>query len=176
MTKECRVELAIFLAFLIIGGFFLWKVAHNTNNSADNRREQEIEKEIEILERNSASMNPQEFFKFFEASRKNKKNLHAYDGDFTFSGIYVLHNLTRDKHYVGQSINVMKRVNTHFTGRHGGNKSVYADFKHGDKWNIRLIDMKFTNYSNLNDLEKYAIQLYKGYDKGYNKTRGNKSD
>lgn len=89
-----------------------------------------------------------------------------------FEGIYILFNKKKKIYYVGQSVNVLKRVNNHFTGK--GNGDVYADFKYGAKFNITTIPIKGSGFSNLDDLEKDAIKVFKAFDKGYNKTRGNK--
>lgn len=97
--------------------------------------------------------------------------LHKYIR-YDFEGVYVLHNLTKDMYYVGQSINVVERAKHHLTGK--GNGDVYADFKYGDSFEVVLIDINNTNYSNLNDLERYTIAAFRAYDKGYNKTRGNR--
>ena len=65
----------------------------------------------------------------------------------------------------------MDRVNTHFTGR--GNGDVYADYKYGDVFTIKMIALDRSGFSTLNELERYTISYYDAYHKGYNKTRGN---
>lgn len=98
-------------------------------------------------------------------------NLRKHTNDF--AGVYVLYNLSKDKYYVGQSKNVMSRVNNHFTGK--GNGDVYADYKYGDEFKINFIDLRNSSYSNLDTLEAFVIKKYNAYDDGYNKTRGNSS-
>ena len=93
--------------------------------------------------------------------------------DEDFTGIYVLYNASKDKYYVGQSVHVLKRVRQHFTGH--GNGDVYADWKYGDSFTIRVCKLVDSGYANLNDLERDAIQAYDAYDKGYNRTGGNAS-
>lgn len=92
-------------------------------------------------------------------------------GDFT--GIYVLHNLTQDEYYVGQSVHVLQRVRQHFTGH--GNGDVYADWKMGDRFTIQTVSLVGSGYNNLNDLEREAIDVYHAYDNGYNRTSGNRT-
>ena len=66
----------------------------------------------------------------------------------------------------------MNRVNAHFTGH--GNGDVYADWKYGDEFTIRIIRLEDSGYSSLNALERDTIASYSAYYKGYNKTRGNR--
>lgn len=56
-----------------------------------------------------------------------------------FTGIYILHNVTRDMYYVGQSIRVLHRIRQHLTGH--GNGDAYADYKHGDEFAIRALSL-----------------------------------
>lgn len=88
-----------------------------------------------------------------------------------FTGIYVLHNVTKDLYYVGQGVRVYERLTQHFMGR--GNADVYADWKYGDRFEIEVIPLEGSGYQSLNDLERDAIKSYDAYEKGYNRTRGN---
>lgn len=90
----------------------------------------------------------------------------------TFPGVYLIYNHTKKMYYVEQSRSVYSRVNSHFTGH--GNRDVYADYKYGDDFSIRLIALKGSGFKTLNELERNTIAVYKAYDKGYNKTRENK--
>lgn len=91
----------------------------------------------------------------------------------TFKGVYVLYNQSKSMFYVGQAKNVLSRVNAHFSGR--GNGDVYADYKYGDLFIIRLMPLEGSGYENLNDLEREMISYFHAYGKGYNKTKGNSS-
>ena len=88
-----------------------------------------------------------------------------------FTGVYVLHNLTKDMYYVGQSIKVIDRVGQHLTGH--GNGDVYADFKYGDEFEVSTLSLVGSGYASLNDLERETIAAYDAYDHGYNRTAGN---
>lgn len=68
--------------------------------------------------------------------------------------------------YVGQSVDVYKRVHNHFTGK--GNGDVYADIKNGKYAYVKIIQCE--KYE-LNDLEKELIAYYNATD-SYNKTAG----
>lgn len=90
-----------------------------------------------------------------------------------FTGIYIIHNLTKDMYYVGQSKNVLKRISCHFGG--SGNGDVYADLKHGDAFTVKTVPLTNSGYDNLDDLERDAIQAHDACRRGYNKNRGNRS-
>ena len=99
------------------------------------------------------------------------RNALTRSGDFT--GIYVIHNKTKDMYYVGQSTRVVGRVTQHLTGH--GNGDVYADYKNGDEFEINLVSLRESGYDSLDALERDAIRAYNAYVKGYNRTRGNKN-
>lgn len=74
--------------------------------------------------------------------------------------------------YVGQAVKVFQRVNQHFQGR--GNGDVYADYKYGDDFVIKMIALRDSGFASLDELERQTIQAYNAYYRGYNKTRGNR--
>lgn len=88
------------------------------------------------------------------------------------TGVYILHNETQDRYYVGQSVKVFNRLTQHFDGKNG-NTNVFMDYLRGDHWNIQIIRLRDTTYDNLDDLERNAIALYDAFESGYNATRGN---
>ena len=104
-------------------------------------------------------MTPQEFF-----ALRNESN-----GDAV--GVYIIHNVTQDKYYVGQAKRVMFRVNQHLTGH--GNGDVYADMKMGNEFRIQIVRLVDSGYSDLDKLERDLIAQYHAYDTGYNRTKGN---
>lgn len=106
--------------------------------------------------------------KFFQIYDKLKKDEEIKVSSLKSSGIYIIHNTSKNTYYVGQSVNIVKRVNNHFTGK--GNGDVYADFKYGHKFKIKLIRCK---EKKLDEIEKYYITKYKSFDNGYNKNVGN---
>lgn len=129
---------------------------------------QQVRQQIMRLSEGHIALTPEKFFairnRTFESNKK-------YANLFNFSGIYILHNRTKNQYYVGQATKVISRVNNHFTGR--GNGDVYADYKYGDKWTIRAISLEKSGCKTLNELEKRAIFAYDAYQNGYNKTIGN---
>jgi len=68
--------------------------------------------------------------------------------------------------YVGQSVNVCKRVHTHFNGK--GNGDVYADIKYGKKVYVRIVPC---GKERLNIVEKELIRAFNATN-SYNNTQG----
>lgn len=123
-------------------------------------------KEIDIILQNVRSFYVNEFFEFRKGLLKNfDKRL------IDFNGAYILYNKKKDKYYVGQSIDVIERINKHFTGI--GNGDIYSDYKNGDTFIIKYVLLSATSYNDLNRLEKDLITAYNAKKLGYNKTKGN---
>lgn len=131
-------------------------------------RKKKIKEKIDELANNTSEVTPEEFFNIRNA-RIGKKHISSNMG---FSGVYILYNCTKNMYYVGQGKNVLNRVNSHFTGH--GNGDVYADYKYGDKFKIKMIKLDGSGFSTLNELERCTIMTYNAYSKGYNRTRGNR--
>lgn len=148
--------------FLIIGFVLIlsFKLVTIFINNKDNTK-------IKKLSKQATEIDAKDFIKM--RNDKTKKKQFIYND---FQGVYILLNKNKKIYYVGQSINILKRVNNHFSGK--GNGDVYADFKYGDTFTITTIPLENSGFKNLNDLEKQAITVFKAYKKGYNKTRGNK--
>lgn len=72
------------------------------------------------------------------------------------TGIFIVHNTTKDLYYVGHSAKAIDRAAIQFLGR--GNCDVYADYKYGDSFSVRLIPLLGSGYENLNELKRAAIQ------------------
>ncbi|MDR2519529.1 MAG: GIY-YIG nuclease family protein [Eubacteriaceae bacterium] len=113
---------------------------------------------------------PEEFFRMREAGagRENAKEGKAFEQ----KGVYVLTNTNSQKKYVGQGIRVGDRIARHFTGK--GNEGVYRDYRKGDRFLIRTAALSDTGFRSLNEMERCAIASFKAFQKGYNKTRGNR--
>lgn len=119
------------------------------------------DKYIQAQRNSDGFMSPQVFF--IERSRQTSDPV----------GVYVLYNRTKNLTYVGQAKRLYFRVNQHLTGH--GNGDVYADYKTGDEFSVKLIKLSSSGYDDLNKLEKDTIKNYGAYERGYNKTRGNRS-
>jgi len=92
-------------------------------------------------------------------------------------GCYVIHNTERDKYYVGQSKDVMKRLRTHFRGTVPNNMIFAEDYfssqlkNKDDLFTVKVIRLQTKD--ELDATEKELIEYYDAYFHGYNGTSGN---
>lgn len=131
-----------------------------------------ISKQIDDLANNVSEMTPEEFMKMRNASFGGRGR-PSYALTRNFAGVYILYNESKNMYYVGQGKQVLNRVNAHFTGK--GNGDVYADYKYGDRFSIKMIALENSGFNSLNELERNTIARYKAFSNGYNKTRGNRN-
>ena len=122
---------------------------------------------IKRLAKQELEVTPEEFFEI----RNDKEGNTYVSHNFDFEGVYIIHNKTKRKYYVGQGSNVMDRISQHFMGH--GNGDVYADYIYGDRFGIQALALENSGFKTLDELERYTIKTYKAYEKGYNRTRGN---
>lgn len=92
-------------------------------------------------------------------------------------GVYVIHNKEKDKYYVGQSKDVMKRIRQHFNGTIPKN-SIFAEDYYTSQMKNRdnIFELKITRCETkdeLDSLEKKLIYEYDSWNNGYNRTSGN---
>lgn len=127
-----------------------------------------VKKKIRGMTENAVEMTPDAFLRM-KSYRIGKRQIAT---DYDFPGVYVLLNKTKNMYYVGQGQKVMSRVKQHFSGH--GNGDVYADWKYGDEFTIRLIKLEGSGFGTLNTLERNTIATYNAFSRGYNKTRGNR--
>lgn len=151
----------IFLILLVQLLFFMLKV----------RKKKKIRSQIRDLANNATEITPEEFFKIRNKSFGGRGN-PLYSNNYNFTGVYILHNKTKDLYYVGQGKKVFNRINSHLTG--SGNGDVYADYKYKDSFTIRTIALEGSGFKSLDELERHAIETYDAYKKGYNRNRGNR--
>lgn len=134
-------------------------------------KKSKIKKQIRGLADNTLEMTPDEFFNMRKTSFGGRGR-PSFALTQNFAGVYILHNKTKNMYYVGQGKEVLNRVNAHFTGK--GNGDVYADYKYGDVFTIKMIALKQSGFSTLNELERNTIMTYDAFAAGYNKTKGNR--
>ena len=106
-----------------------------------------------------------------EFRRKTKKGYRQYD----FEGVYIIHDLDYGVYYVGQSINVIKRLRGHFNGQasKGGADDLNEALISGHNMEVALLRLQNSSFRDLNDMEAYFIDYFDSYYNGYNRTRGN---
>lgn len=56
-------------------------------------------------------------------------------------------------------------MNQHLNGY--GNGDVYADFKSGDDFGVKLLSLTNSNFYSLDDLERNMIEYHNAYQRGY---------
>jgi len=160
--------LGLFLPFFKHFTSYRWKQhrAKEKRIAAQRQRAVYARQRITELADTTGEVTPQEFFEI-------RRNSYAYNSqrDNT-AGVYILFNKSKNLHYVGQGQRVFSRVNDHFTGK--GNGDVYADYKYGDVFSIKMIKLQGSGYMSLDELERDTITKYNAYSNGYNKTRGNR--
>lgn len=167
MPEETYIALLI-IALIAVAVYAIYRI-RTRKRRKERARQQKINRKVKSLSRTKVELTPQEFMKLraqtFGASRRRHDKLN-------FEGVYILFNSTKNMYYVGQGKKVLDRVNMHFTGK--GNGDVYADYKYGDEFTVKIIGLKHSGYRSLNALERDTIATFGAYAKGYNKTKGNK--
>lgn len=92
-------------------------------------------------------------------------------------GCYVIHNKEKDKYYVGQSKDILRRLKQHFRGTMPNN-IIFAEDYYSSKQENKddLFEIKIIECSTKDELdrkEKNLIEFYDSWNKGYNGTSGN---
>ena len=136
-----------------------------------NRYIKEINQKITKLSNNEIELSVSDFLRMRNQTFGGQGS-PQYVKNKQFPGVYILYNKTKNMYYVGQAQYIFDRVNAHFTGK--GNGDVYADYKYGDEFTVKMISLEKSGYKSLNELERHTIMVYDAFSKGYNKTRGNK--
>lgn len=95
----------------------------------------------------------------------------------TITGIYKITNQENNKCYIGQSVDVAKRWKDHAKCGLGidapaGNK-LYKEMQEIGIWNFSWELLEACPREQLNEKEKYYIELYGSKDFGYNTVKGN---
>lgn len=92
-------------------------------------------------------------------------------------GCYVVHNKEKNKYYVGQSKDVMRRIKQHFKGTVPQNPIFAEDYytsNYADKQNLFEIKIiRCETKDELDKTEKNLIYQYDSWSNGYNGTSGN---
>ena len=94
------------------------------------------------------------------------------------TGIYKITNIKTKECYIGQAMHIKDRFVEHAKCGLGidtpaGNK-LYKAIQEFGLWNFSFEVLEECPREQLNEKEKYYIDLYSSYDYGYNSTRGNK--
>lgn len=142
------IILIIIGAIIYISFFIVFPIYIN------NKKWEEIKEKIENLINNQKEMTTHEFLNTFNIGKKNSRRINQLS--IKKIGVYILHNKTKNKYYIGKSFNAIKRVKSHLTGY--GNGKIYRDFANGNIFTIKIIK---STENNINELEKNTIIIYK---------------
>lgn len=91
-------------------------------------------------------------------------------------GCYIIRNKEKDKYYVGQSKDVIKRLKQHFKGTIPNNIIFAEDYYSSSMDKSDLFEVKILPCATKDDLdrtEKQLIEKYDAFNSGYNGTNGN---
>ena len=92
------------------------------------------------------------------------------------TGVYIIKNNEKNKYYVGQSKDVLKRLKQHFKSTIPNNIIFAEDYflssNKDDLFSVKIISLKTKD--ELDNVEKQLIEEYDAFNNGYNKTNGNK--
>lgn len=111
----------------------------------------------------------------FDSYEEYRELRREYRDCVAVPGVYVMYNEDRRLPYVGQSVNMDRRVTDHFRGRDrtGGGREAYLDHHAGDAFKIMFMDLESSPFADLNEMEAYYIARFDSVENGYNRTRGN---
>lgn len=132
--------------FLFIDGLLLVSTASRQQKELLNLRQSRLEDDSQI------AASAEEFM--------SRRKALIQQGVVT--GIFIVHNATKDLYYVGQSAKAIDRAALQFLGR--GNFDVCADFKYGDAFNVRIVPLSTSGYESLNELKRTAIKALEAAD------------
>lgn len=93
----------------------------------------------------------------FDTKKDDIKIMKKHD----FSGVYIIHNCTKNIFLVGKSDKVLRKVDRQFRGYE--NDEVYMDYENGDKFKIRIIKFEDSNYDSIEKLEQEMKTKYGKY-------------
>ena len=88
-------------------------------------------------------------------------------------GIYGFHDTINNKWYVGQSLDVERRIKQHYKNISLDDVNSFDYFLHKvgiENFEVKIL--KKCTQEELNDNEKYYVELYDAYNNGYNRTAG----
>lgn len=90
-------------------------------------------------------------------------------------GIYLIRNKINGKVYIGQSINIERRIGDHFSRRSG--TDLHKDIQQYGKDNFEIEVLEECKVEDLNKRERFYIEKYESFgEKGYNLNTGGNSN
>lgn len=131
----------IFLGlFLFIDGLLLVSTASRQQKKVLNLRQSLLEDDPQF------TVSAEEFM--------SQRKAQIQQGEV--AGVFIIHNVTKDLYYVGQSAKAIDRTALQFLGR--GNCDVYADFRYGDSIDVHIVPLSGSCFESLTELKRSVIQ------------------
>ena len=94
-------------------------------------------------------------------------------------GIYKITNICTNECYIGQSVDISSRFKQHAKCGLGidtpENNKLYKAMQEYGLWNFSWDLIEICSSAELNEKEKFYIELFNSYNYGYNSTKGNKN-
>lgn len=146
-----------------------------------NENKDAVREELDTLRHQATTFTPEDLL---ELKSENERKNQAIEN---VTGIYIIHNHTKEMYYIGQAIRVFDRAYRHFAtnpasqanqARHDMTvqfdlPELHHDYHKGDAFGIHVIPLAKTTFSTLNELEAHAIVAYDSIiPRGYNRVSG----
>lgn len=149
-------------AYTLLCGVFLFLIDFMKFKNLEKKKSQAKAEIKQIALQNSTEYILKDFFKLDIHKYGDNKHMNVKE----FIGICILHNQSKNMYYIKKSVHVNKQIIQQFMGK--GNPSVYDDYKHGDEFTVRALNIKNCSYFNLSDLERDMVIAFESHERGYN--------
>lgn len=107
--------------------------------------------------------------KYFLRVRRYKQGRKIIMNQYDFEGVFILHNITKDKYYIGKSKNVLKRLGQILIG--SGNEEIRNDFNQGNEIAIKATSLNACGCKTASELEEKMLKDYSDDTIWYNKRK-----
>lgn len=125
------------------------------------RRKQKLRQKIFMLADHKATYEPEDF------------HIHSFVDyrpiERPFAGVYIIHNRTKGKYYVGKSRRVIRDLEHHFPSQetfiptpnaYKINQEIYDGYRNKDAFEIQMIEFGHSRFKSLDELAQAAIEAY----------------
>lgn len=120
---------------------------------------------VNTLKNGAAEISAKEFLRVRGYKQGRKIIMNQYD----FEGVFILHNITKDKYFVGKSKNVLKRLGQILIG--SGNEDIRIDFTRGNEITIKATSLNASGCKTTSELEEKMLKDYSDGTIWYNKRK-----
>lgn len=120
---------------------------------------------VDTLKDGTAEISAKEFLRVRGYKQGRKIIMNQYD----FEGVFILHNITKDKYYAGKSKNVLKRLCQILIGSR--NDDIHKDFTKGNEIVIKATSLDASGCKTTSELEEKMLKDYSDDTIWYNKRK-----